>query len=94
MGSVQFSGQKYQDSMCFIQSREARSMETGKYCVENFDFIASKEVIGNFEANGIIGLAPVNDGRSIVRALKKSKQMESTIIGLNFEDPLDTSQRS
>lgn len=51
-------------------------------------------MIGNFEANGIIGLAPVNDGRSIVRALKKSKQMENTIIGLNFEDPLDTSQRS
>ena len=51
-------------------------------------------MIGNFEANGIIGLAPVNDGRSIMKALKKAKKIDNMIIGLNFEDPLDTTQRS
>lgn len=49
---------------------------------------------GNFEANGVLGLSPAGGARSILHRLWESGQIERQIFGLNFENPIDTDQRS
>ena len=49
---------------------------------------------GDFPANGVLGLAPSNDNRSIVKTLKDQGQISRGIVALNYEDPLDTTQAS
>jgi hypothetical protein len=49
-------------------------------------------VIGSLSANGVLGLAPSHSGNSFVKALKQAGGFPSghAIIGLNYENPLDT----
>ena len=45
-------------------------MDYGRMCVSRIKFIAVEEIIGNFEANGILGLAPTkNYEQSFVESL-------------------------
>ena len=65
-GSVAFQGQKYTDNMCLVQTRNDRTDNTGKLCVRNMPFVSVSGIIGDFNANGIIGLAPHMFERSFV----------------------------
>lgn len=47
--------------MCLYQTREDRSMDFGRMCVNSLNFIAAEEIIGEFDANGVLGLAPWDD---------------------------------
>jgi hypothetical protein len=38
---------------------------------------------------GVIGLALVDDPRSIVRSLKEHGVISSMVVAINYEDPLD-----
>ena len=38
---------------------------------------------------GVIGLALVDDPRSIVRTLKEQGIISSMVVAINYEDPLD-----
>jgi hypothetical protein len=51
-------------------------------------------VIGEFEANGVVGLAPSGGKESIIEQLKASGMIKNKIIGLNYENPLDNNQKS
>ena len=57
-GTYEFIGQKYRDDICLYQVRNDRSWDTGKMCVHQMQFLAAEEVIGDFAASGVIGLAP------------------------------------
>tara|TARA_B110000285_G_C14958916_1_gene530622 strand:- start:558 stop:704 length:147 start_codon:yes stop_codon:yes gene_type:complete len=46
-------------------------------CVTSMPFISVQGIIGNFEANGIIGLAPNNHERSYVRTLFTQKKIDN-----------------
>ena len=60
-------------------------------CVDSFKFIAADEIIGDFEANGILGLAPgENSELSYIEALYQQGIIDQRIVGLNLENPLDT----
>jgi hypothetical protein len=65
-GTVSFSGQKYTDNMCLVQTRNDRNDNSGRLCVRNMPFISVGGIIGDFNANGIIGLAPHMYERSFV----------------------------
>ena len=90
LGSVLFNGQKYKEKVCLKQARNERTDDTGTYCVNDFPFVAADTVIGDFEANGVLGLAPSNSKDSIIYQLKSNGQIKNAIVGLNFENPLDT----
>ena len=47
-----------------------------------------------FIANGILGLAPTMDGKSLMKALKTQGSIDRMIVGINYENPSDVSQRS
>lgn len=57
-------------------------------------FLAVDSVIGSFEASGTIGLAPHFHNKSYVYQLWEQSQIPEKIVGLNFEDPLDSNQVS
>jgi hypothetical protein len=61
-GSYEFIGKKYTDDMCLYQVKNNRTWDTGKMCVRQMEFIATEEIIGEFAANGVIGLAPTAAG--------------------------------
>lgn len=52
------------------------------------------KLIGTFEANGIIGLAPGNNDKSYVNQLHEQGSIQERKIGLNYEDPDDSSSIS
>ena len=58
-------------------------------CIRQMPFLLPTQIIGRFEANGIIGLAPGNDQSSYVHQLYNQGQISSIKVGMNFEDPLD-----
>jgi hypothetical protein len=68
-GTVGFTGNEYRDKMCLYQTRNDRTDVSGRMCVRGQKFLAVNEIDGDFEANGIIGLAPVNDDRNYIRSL-------------------------
>lgn len=51
--------------------------------------MAVDDIEGDFEANGIFGLAPVHDDRSYIRNLFLQGQINEERIGMNYEDPND-----
>jgi len=57
-GTVDFEGIVYTDNMCLYQTRNARTLGSGRMCVRNMPFASVTKIIGEFEANGVIGLAP------------------------------------
>lgn len=63
-------------------------------CVgDGFEFGVVTSVIGNndFMANGILGLAPsVDNQSSFVQKLYDDYIIDYKIVGLNFENPLET----
>lgn len=60
-------------------------------CVKNMQFIATEEIIGEFTANGVLGLAPTKQGKqSIIDQLYTQGVINQRVVGLNFENPLDT----
>ena len=69
-------------------------MVEGKLCVKDFNFIAVKQIMGSFNANGILGFAPSDDNKSYIKALKDQGQIQQQIVSFNYENPLDTSMRS
>lgn len=72
-GDVKLTGMKYEETMCLMQveHEKLRTIETGRLCVKNQTFLAVERIDGNFNANGILGLAPVDGPRSIVGQMKK-----------------------
>jgi hypothetical protein len=68
-GSVILSGKAYKDNMCLYQTRNDRTDSSGRMCVRGQKFMAVDDIEGDFEANGIFGLAPVHDDRSYIRNL-------------------------
>ena len=81
--------------MCLYQVRNERTWDTGKMCVRSMEFIAAEEVIGEFYANGVIGLAPTKNTKiNIIEQLYRQGVIANRAIGLNFENPLDTNQKS
>jgi hypothetical protein len=62
--------------------------------VPEFEFVAAKNVIGSFSANGVLGFAPTDDNRSFVKALKAAGKIEDEIVSFNYENPEDRDQRS
>lgn len=63
-------------------------------CVRNMPFISVTKIIGDFEANGVIGLAPNSNNDAYVNQLFMQDQIKYKYVGLNFEDPEDNSQMS
>ena len=57
-------------------------------------FVLANAIVGEYNANGIIGLAPHMHEKSYVVQLFEQGQIEEKIIGLNYEDPQDTSLES
>ena len=93
-GTVGFTGNEYRDKMCLYQTRNDRTDASGRMCVRGQKFLAVNDIEGDFEANGIIGLAPVNDDRNYIRSLFFQGQILEQRIGLNIEDPNDVRQIS
>ena len=88
-GTIDFEGIIYTDNMCLYQTRNARTQSTGRMCVRNMPFISANKVIGDFEANGIIGLAPNTQNDAYVNQLFMQDQIKNKFVGLNYEDPED-----
>lgn len=61
-------------------------------CVRQMPFLAVSEVYGDFAANGVIGLAPTEN--NFIEMLYEQGVINSRVIGLNLENPLDTNQKS
>jgi hypothetical protein len=57
--------------------------------VTNQTFLAVEYVSGPFPSNGIVGLAPSGDSRSIIKTMKKQGVIEKELVSINFEDPDD-----
>ena len=93
-GNLDFEGIEYTDNMCLYQPKNDRSDSTGRMCVRNQPFVAVTQLIGEFSANGVIGLAPNSHEKSYVYQLKEQGAIENLQVGLNFEDPSDISQVS
>lgn len=53
-------------------------------CIKGFDFMAIKEIIGDFNANGILGFAPSGDNKSFIKALKDQGQIKKSIVSFNY----------
>ena len=75
--------------MCQYQTRNDRTDSSGRMCVRWQKFMAVDDIEGDFEANGIFGLAPVHDDRSYIRNLFLQGQINEDRIGMNYEDPND-----
>ena len=52
-------------------------------------FLLPEQVIGDVNANGIVGLAPGNEKSSLVAHLFDQGQMQSLKVGMNIEYPKD-----
>lgn len=61
----------YKDNLCLYQIRNDRYFNTGKMCSAEQEFVAISNIIGggDFEANGVLGLAPVAGTMSFVNNL-------------------------
>ncbi len=46
-----------------------RNNATGRLCVDDMKFVSVNKLLGNFEANGIVGLAPNSHERSYINKL-------------------------
>jgi len=44
-------------------------------------------VVGEFNANGVLGLAPSEGDQNIVNSLQKSGEIDKKIVMFNFENP-------
>ncbi len=51
--------------------------------------MAATSVFGEFQANGVLGFAPSNDERSIVKQMFASGQISKQMVSFNYENPLD-----
>lgn len=94
LGKYAFTGQKYKDQMCLRQTRNDRTQFSGGYCLPSMEFLMANSVIGDFEANGVLGLAPSGPITNYVQALKENGAIDKAIVGLNYENPMDTSVKS
>ena len=72
LGTVDFMGRVYKETMCLKQLRGDRTKETGTFCLDDQEFLLATSMIGRFDANGIVGLAPTGGIKSIVEQLKHS----------------------
>jgi len=52
--------------MCLKQARNDRTDDTGSFCVGEMEFLVAESLIGDFEANGVLGLAPTGGKMSII----------------------------
>lgn len=85
--------------MCLKESRNKyknqdaeffdKADDVGNFCVNDFKIVAASSVLGDFQANGVLGFAPTDDDRSIIKQLKKEGVIEKQIISFNYENPLD-----
>ena len=53
-----------------------------------------QNIIGEFEANGVIGLAPADGEKSYIHQLYAQGEVEELKVGLNYENPADSSSVS
>ena len=92
LGTALFQGTKFKDNMCLYQTREHRTDQTGFLCVRQMPFLLAKDIIGEFTANGVLGLAPGEN--SYISQLHSQGQVPEMKVGMNFEDPSDKSSIS
>lgn len=59
----------YKDNMCLIQTRHEKTDSSGSLCVRGMPFVAVDNIIGDFDFNGIVGLAPGKSENSYVHNL-------------------------
>ena len=73
-----------------------RTTQTGQFCVSNFEVVVASTEIGEMSSNGVLGLAPSHGDNSIIKALQTQGAFPNgrAIVGLNFENPIDTDQKS
>ena len=83
--------------MCLHQVKPTaeRTENTGRMCVSDQDFLAVESIKNidernKFQANGVLGLAPSDDMKSIIKTMKEQKVIAREVIGLNFEDPQES----
>lgn len=78
--------------MCLQQASSQRDYTSGTMCVTAFTFVLATQIVGQFECNGIIGLAPTGGANNFITQLKKHGQIaeDKALVSLNFENPIDT----
>ena len=54
-------------------------------------FLLTDTIIGNFAANGVLGLAPGGQANSYIERLHSQGQVPGLKVGMNFENPNDKS---
>ena len=92
MGSYWANGKEYEERMCLQQEG---SDETGRFCVNDFNYILADSINGNLMANGVLGLAPTTHfDQSFIWHLKRAGQIDKAILGLNFENPAEHAHKS
>mmetsp|Transcript_18435 Transcript_18435/g.31531 ORF Transcript_18435/g.31531 Transcript_18435/m.31531 type:complete len:136 (+) Transcript_18435:464-871(+) len=68
---------------------------TGRLCVWDLEIVVADTISNNqFDAQGVLGLAPGSGKNSIVQALYDQGVIQNKIVGLNFENPEDNDQVS
>ena len=65
-------------------------------CTKSQVFLAVDDVMGDFQAQGFVGLGPESliEGLSFPMNLYYAKDMAGLKVGLNYEDPMDDSRIS
>lgn len=61
-GTFYMQGIMYKDNICLAQSRNDRRDDTGRMCVRGMPFLDVTNINGDFNANGVVGLAPGDIG--------------------------------
>lgn len=96
LGSILLDGKEKLEYICLMQARSARDFSSGSLCVTSFPFVLATQVIGELNANGVIGLAPTGGANSFISQLQKHGQLSNdrALVSLNYENSLDTDQKS
>lgn len=64
-------------------------MDTGKLCVSKLDILAVNTIVGKFNSNGVLGLAPGGYAVSVIQRLFATEKIDEMKVGINYEDPKD-----
>lgn len=65
-GTVDFNCEVYTDQMCLKQMRNMRTETTGTFCLKQHPMLVAYSIVGEFEANGVVGLAPGDGDNSVI----------------------------
>jgi hypothetical protein len=94
LDDVQFAADIFTDKMCLFNF--GINQQFSKLCNDKQVFLGIDQVLGQFDAQGLIGLGPqdVEGHQSYVIDLHKSNQIPRPVVGLNYENNLYTDKVS